>query len=187
MANILIKKPINTSLKQEREELNEFMSQYNSWTEFVLKNIAEYGDENAILDTHNGVELTFSKAAESINTLASAFQAKGIQRGDFVALISENNGLHLVCHHAIMKAGACSALRGTSSPNEELEYILNHSDSKGLVIPDYKTLARLADIINNNQNLQFVVVLFEKGDRPENINKPVHTIKEFMEFGQNNG
>lgn len=185
MANILIKKPVNTNLKKEREELNEFMSQYNSWTEFVLKNIAEYNDENAILDTHNGVELTFSKASESINLLASAFQSKGVQKGDFVALFSENNGLHLVCHHAIMKAGACSVLRGTSSPNEELEYILNHSDAKGLVLPDYKSLERLADIINNNQNLLFIVILFEKGNRPENINKPVHTVKEFMELGQN--
>ena len=36
MANILIKKPVNTNLKKEREELNEFMSQYN----FFINSVA---------------------------------------------------------------------------------------------------------------------------------------------------
>ena len=49
---------------------------------------------------------------------SSALQAKGINEGDFVAFISENNRLHFICHNGIMLSAAGSVIRGTSSSNQ---------------------------------------------------------------------
>ena len=185
MTNIIIKKNVNTDFKKEVEKINEFLDNYNSFPQYLLECMENYCGLKAIIDEANGVDLTYEQVIENINLFSSALQEKGIHKGDFVALISENNGLHFICHQGIMKTGACSVLRGTSSPNQELEFILNHSEAKGLIISDYKVLNRLAEIINNNQNLQFVVILFESGEKPENLNKPVFPIKTFIEFGRN--
>ena len=118
--------------------------------------------------------------------LFRSLASQGIQKGDFVSLFSENNGLHFICHQGIMQTGACSVLRGVSSPAEELDYILKHSDSKALVISDFKSLTALTDYINQNDKLMFVVVLFDKkGSKPENINKPVYMFEEFLNLGSN--
>lgn len=185
MTSIIIKKPVNIDLKKECDEINQFLSKYNFWTEYILESMSNFREAKAILDETNGVDLTYGEVIDNINTFASALQANGIQKGDFVSLFSENNGLHFICHHGIMKAGACSVLRGTSAPSEELEFILNHSESKALVISDYKSLEKLTEIVNRNDKLNFIIVLFEKGQRPENINKPIYPIKMFLEFGKN--
>lgn len=56
-------------------------------------------------------------------------------------------------------------MRGSSSPVEELSYILTHSGSSGLVLQDRATLDRLTPAIKQavaaGQNMKFVAVLWE--------------------------
>ena len=186
MANIVIKKPINTELNNELDEINSFILKYKSWSEYVMQSLEKFRGTPAVLDEANGLSFTYDDVIEKLNRFSTALASQGIQKGDFVSLFSENNGLHFICHQGIMQTGACSVLRGVSSPAEELDYILKHSDSKALVISDFKSLTALTDYINQNDKLMFVVVLFDKkGSKPENINKPVYMFEEFLNLGSN--
>ena len=61
-----------------------------------------------------------------------------------VALFSENSSRWLVADQAVMTVGAADAVRGASSPAEEMAYIVKHSQSCGIIAQDSATLERLA-------------------------------------------
>lgn len=61
-----------------------------------------------------------------------------------VALFSENSSRWLVADQAIMTVGAADAVRGASSPAQEMAYIVKHSESCGIIAQDAATLERLA-------------------------------------------
>ena len=61
-----------------------------------------------------------------------------------VALFSENSSRWLVADQAVMTVGAADAVRGASSPAEEMAYIVRHSQSCGIIAQDSATLERLA-------------------------------------------
>lgn len=186
MKTIVIKKPVNIDLEKERNEINQFLSKYHFWTEYILENMENYRGTEAVIDETNKVNLTYDEVIENLNTFASALQANGINKGDFVAHFAENNGLHFICTHGILKTGACAVLRGTLAPVDELEYILNHSEAKALVITDYNAINKLSEVLNKNDRIKFIVVLYEKGEKPQNLNIPIYPIKTFLEFGKNN-
>jgi long-chain acyl-CoA synthetase len=51
-----------------------------------------------------------------------------------------------------MMNGAVDAVRGASSPLEEMGYILSHSNSSGLIVQDINTLERMLPILSHGSN-----------------------------------
>ena len=135
-----ITKVVNSDLSKEIQELNAFLCNLTSLPEYLEQEMLQYKGTPAVKDEHSKVEMSYDEVIENMNLIASAMQSLGVQKGDKVSLFSENNGKHFVFDQGIMKSGAVSVLRGTGAPVEELEYILNHSDSVALVISDYKNL-----------------------------------------------
>ncbi len=180
-----ITKVVNSNLSKEINELEQFLSNLTSLPEYLEQEMEQYRGTSAIKDEHSNVEMTYDEVIENIDLIASAMQSLGIQKQDKVSLFSENNGKHFVFDQGIMKSGAVSVLRGTGAPVEELEYILNHSDSVAIVISDYKILAKLQEVIHKNSNIRFVVVMIEKGERPQGFNIPVYSYNEFLDIGKN--
>ena len=182
----IIKKAINTELQNELNEIGEFLNKEKNLAAYIQNSLVKYRGLQALKDEHNNLEMTYDEVIEEINYFASALQNKGVNHQDFVSLFSENNGRHFICNQAIIKTGACSVLRGTTAPVDELDYILNHSDSKAVILSNYKILNKLIDFINKNQKLKFIVVIFPKGEKPSAINIPVYTFYEFIEIGKKN-
>ena len=182
----IIKKAVNTELQNELNEIEEFLGKEKNLAEYIQNALEKYRGLNALIDEHNDLKMTYDEVIDEINYFASALQKSGINPQDFVALFSENNGRHFICNQAIIKTGACSVLRGVGAHVDELDYILNHSDSSALVISDYRSLNKLATAINKNHNLKFVVVIFPKKDKPSGINIPIYTFDEFIESGKKN-
>lgn len=182
----IIKKAVNTELQNELKEIDEFLNKEKNLAEYVENSLKKYASQKALKDGHNNLEMTYDEVLADINHFASALQYSGINFQDFVSLFSENNGRHFICNQAIIKTGACSVLRGISSPVDELDYILTHSDSKALILSDYKILNKLTEIINQNQNLKFIVVIFPKDTKSSGINIPIYTFDEFIEIGKKN-
>ena len=55
-------------------------------------------------------------------------------KGDVVTVISENSPRWLVADQGLMRLGAVNAVRGINSPSVELDYIVEHSNSVGLIV-----------------------------------------------------
>ncbi len=122
-----------------------------------------HGNVVALLDPHTSPQTTYTYAelATDIRRFAAGLQALGVQPSEKVAIFSENRPRWLVADQGIMTAGAIDAVRGANAEKSELLYILEHSDSIGLVVQDLATLSKLADGLAD-KNLRFVILLTDE-------------------------
>ena len=70
-----------------------------------------------------------------------------------MALFSENSSRWLVADQAVMMVGAADAVRGASSPAQEMAYIVEHSESCGIIAQDSATLERLAPALSKSPSM----------------------------------
>lgn len=152
--------------------------------EHFEKSISKYPDYEAVTDEKHSIKMKYQDVLEVMNQFASGIQSLGINKGDFVALFTENNGLFMTTGQAITKAGAIEVLRGSNAPIEELDYILGHSEAKAVILEDAKLLDKLKDTLNAHKPM-FVVILFGDDVNNDEINMPVYTYKEVLEKGRN--
>ena len=122
-----------------------------------------HGDIVALLNPHSEppTTYTYKALAADIKRFAAGLQALGVQPEEKVAIFSENRPRWLVADQGIMTAGAIDAVRGANAEKSELLYILEHSDSIGLVVQDLATLSKLADGLAG-RNLRFVILLTDE-------------------------
>ena len=122
-----------------------------------------HGDVVALLDPHSSPQTTYTyrELATDIQRFAAGLQALDVQPGEKVAVFSENRPRWLVADQGIMTAGAIDAVRGANAEKSELLYILQHSDSIGLVVQDLSILNKLADSLTD-KNLRFIILLTDE-------------------------
>ena len=122
-----------------------------------------HGDVVALIDPHTSPETkyTYAQLAVDIRQFAAGLQALGVQPGEKVAIFSENRPRWMVADQGVMTAGAIDAVRGANAEKSELLYILEHSDSIGLIVQDISTLAKLSEGLAS-RNLRFVILLTDE-------------------------
>ena len=82
----------------------------------------------------NKEKYSYSELANLITKVSIAFKNFGLVKGDVVSLIAENSPRWLIADQGLMRLGAINAVRGINSPSIELEYIIEHSNSVGLIV-----------------------------------------------------
>lgn len=167
-------------------EIQQQLKGVGSMAEYLERTCDKYPDHMAITDEHAKVSQTYGELKESFNLFASGLQALGVKKNDFVALFSENNGRWATIDLAINKCGAINVARGSNSPIEDLDYILNHSDAIGAIIKDKNTLEKLKPCFAK-YNLKFIILMFVKDEVDKTgVNAPIYTYDEIIEMGKNN-
>ena len=78
----------------------------------------------------NWVSISWNEAGRQINILSKFLKKIEINKGDRVSLISKNSPFWCISDLAIMKIGAITVPAYTTSNENELLYLLNHSESK---------------------------------------------------------
>ncbi|MFW7377479.1 MAG: AMP-dependent synthetase/ligase [Oligoflexus sp.] len=86
------------------------------------------------------VDMTWKKYQEDVVSLASWLHETGVQKGDRVALISANRPEWLIADMAIMSIGAVSVPIYATSSHADIEYILEHSGAKILLVDDLERI-----------------------------------------------
>ena len=79
-------------------------------------------------------ELTYKEAGMEARKMAAALLAKGLQKGDHIALISKNGYHWVLSDLAIMMAGLVSVPLYPSLEADQLIKILDKSDSKAIIV-----------------------------------------------------
>jgi fatty-acyl-CoA synthase len=92
---------------------------------------AAHGDREAVV--FRGERLTYAELRERADTLARAFLALGVSRGDRVAVLLPNRPEWLVTAFAAAKVGAITAAISTFSTPRELAWTLEHARPRVLV------------------------------------------------------
>ena len=104
------------------------------------------GDVLAVSDLRgkNKEKFSYSELASLIIKVSRSFKNIGLKKGDVVTLISENSPRWLIVDQGLMRAGGINAVRGTNSPSIELDYIIEHSNSVGLIVQSKEIWLKLS-------------------------------------------
>ncbi|HWA62207.1 MAG TPA: acyl-CoA synthetase [Caulobacteraceae bacterium] len=106
-------------------------------------------DKPAMISADTGRAITFAELNERSNRLAQLLQARGLSRGDHIAVLMENNLDFMVPVWAAFRSGLYVTTVNRYLPPDEAAYIVNDCGAKALVTSWEKreTAAGLADLI----------------------------------------
>lgn len=115
----------------------------------MLERVASlFPDRNAITYTDRDYKRTWAEFDKEVDVIAKAFLNIGIKKGDHVAIWATNVQQWLLTLFASAKIGAVLVTVNTNYKVFEVEYLLNQSDTKALVLIDGVKGVNYVDIIN---------------------------------------
>jgi long-chain acyl-CoA synthetase len=134
----------------ERQNLNLLAANYGevqSLPEIWAIAAQQFNTITALYDPHSKpeVKLSYTELYQQIQRFAAGLQGLGVQKGDMLSLFSDNSPRWFIADQGMMAAGAANAVRSSQAEREELLFILENSDSVGLVVENRATLKKLQE------------------------------------------
>jgi len=115
------------------------------------------------------VEISYKQALEKIDAISAWFLSIGVQKGDRLALIIENGPDYVYYDQALQQIGAVNTSIYPTLSEAEIEYILNDSGAKTIIVGNPFLLRKVAKIANNCPELIRIIPAFE--DYEKNLGK----------------
>lgn len=148
--------------EQDRQRFNETPASaagFMSTPARFLRTAARYADRPGyFVRTESGWQpTTWGDYADQVLTAARALVALGVQPGQIVCILGFNRPEWSVMDMAAMVIGAVPAGIYWTSSTQEVEYILNHSQSPVLLIENEDRYAKLAALRPGLSHLKHVV------------------------------
>ncbi len=106
--------------------------------------------------------ITYQEFGTRVDTLANALRRQGFRPGDFIHVLVQNSPEVLACYFAIQKIGAIAGPVNGWWKGPEIQYLLNDSKGRGLIIED-QYLPLFTPIRARCPHLEIVI---EVGDAP---------------------
>jgi acyl-CoA synthetase (AMP-forming)/AMP-acid ligase II len=100
---------------------------------FVLAGAAERGDAPALVDGLSGETISFAELAAHVDRVAAALHARGLRKGDVVAVLCPNTIWYPVVFHGIAAAGCVTSPINSLYTPDEIAFQLEDSGAKVLV------------------------------------------------------
>ena len=112
------------------------METFRSFNAYIQKAIVENWDQDALTD-YQGVTLQFHDVARKIEKIHILFVNSGVEKGDKIAICGRNSAHWAVAYLATLTYGAVAVPILHEFNGEQIQNIVNHSESKLLFIGDY--------------------------------------------------
>lgn len=125
--------------------------------------------------------ISYQEFKEEVDTLAFGLSFLGIKREDKVAIMSENRPEWVFSDLAIINIGCIDVPLYPSLTATNVEFILNNSDSVGVIVSNKLQLNKILKIRNNVKQLKFIIVMNEKDTTEDDF---VYSFKEVQEMGK---
>jgi acyl-CoA synthetase (AMP-forming)/AMP-acid ligase II len=126
--------------------------------EFLTISSAVVPEREALVSGDGAKRVTYLEMASTVNRLANALQAMGVQTGDRVALMAVNSPEAVEIYYACAKIGACYVPLNPRAKHDEIEYMLNTSEASVLFAGD-RYLNLIATLRPRLEHLREVVAL----------------------------
>lgn len=101
--------------------------------QFVLSGAADRGDAPALVDGLSGETISFAQLAHHVDRVAAALRARGLAKGDVVAVLCPNTIWYPVVFHGIAAAGCVTSPINSLYTADEIAFQLKDSGAKVLV------------------------------------------------------
>jgi len=116
-------------------------------------------------------EISYKQALDKIDAISAWFLNIGIKKGDRLGLIIENGPDYVYYDQALQQIGAINTSIYPTLSEAEIEYILNDSGAKTILVGNPFLLRKVAKIANNCPELIRIIPAFD--DYEKNIGKTV--------------
>lgn len=114
----------------------------------VKEQAARNPETEAYVYPEHGIRKTYKEFDEETDLLAKAFIGIGIEKGEHVAIWSDNKREWLLSQFATGKMGGVLVTVNTSYQSSELEYLLEQSDATTLIVGEEFKGTSYIDILN---------------------------------------
>lgn len=126
---------------------------------------------------------TFSEMKSLTDSLIAGLIEEGVQKDDKILYLCDSSQNWIIGDIAIISAGAVSVPRGTDVVDEDILYIVNHSESKYAIVQKEKDKQRLINLGSKLPSLKKVFVIEDDiGD----LKSGADTIQGLIEKGKSN-
>lgn len=144
---------------------------------FLQRSAAIFREKPAVI--YGDQRITYPEYAADIYRLASALRSVGIRDGERVAVLLPNIPQMLEAHFGVPLSGGVMVAINTRLKSEEIQYILEHSESAALIV-DSELTDQIGPILSSLPNLMTVVTVHDiEGGR----HLPGPTWDEFLATG----
>ncbi len=107
----------------------------NTLRDLAMSSVEKYS-ERVAFEMLNGEQITYKEFGERVAIVQDLLQNAGLNSGDKVALLSSNMPNWSVCYFATVSLGMVIVPILPDFSGHELEMIINHSESKALLVSD---------------------------------------------------
>lgn len=128
------------------------------------------------------VPISYDEFKEQTENFAYGLASLGVKAGDRVAIISENRPEWVYSDMAILSLGAIDVPLYPSLTADSVEFIMNNSESKGIIVSNKFQLNKFLKIRDNCKTIEFIIILNEKDFDP-NV-KNLFTFKQVQDLGK---
>jgi len=155
---------------------------------YIVKNI--HPDTQTFM-THKvdevWVEISYRQALEKIEAISAWFLEIGIQKGDRLALIIENGPDYIYYDQALQQIGAVNTSIYPTLAEADIEYILNDSAAKTILVGNPFLMRKVIKIANHCPALIRIVPVFddleEINENQQSLNAGIVPFKQVIEEG----
>ena len=146
----------------------------NTLASLFFENTHIYQDKTlfGFKDGKNWKTISWNKSKELVENIALGLHEIGVKKNDKISLIAENSYKWCVIDLSIMSLGAITVPGYTTSNEEEIFYLLSHSDSS-IVFVSSKLLPIILNILPKLKKIKFVICL---------DNTPINNLKKNTKF-----
>jgi len=128
------------------------------------------------------VPISYDEFKEQTDDFAYGLASLGVKAEDKVAIISENRPEWVFSDMAILSLGAIDVPLYPSLTAESVEFIMNNSESKGIIVSNKFQLNKFIKIKDRCKSIEFIIILNEKDFSPELKN--LFTFKQIQDLGK---
>ncbi len=126
--------------------------------------------------------INYKEFEEQTENFAFGLSALGVKKGDKIAISSENRPEWVYSDMAILGLGAIDVPLYPSLTADSQEFVLNNSESAGIIVSNKFQLNKTLKIWNNCKKIKYIIVLNEK-DIEDNKRSNLYSFKEVQEMG----
>lgn len=159
--------------------------------DFLERSAKRFPDKETFCKrTENGIQgRTFSRLKEQVDEMTAGLIAEGITKEDKILYLCDSSVNWFLADLAIISSGAVCVPRGTDVVDDDILYIVNHSESRYAVVQKEKDKQRLLTLASKIPSIKTIFVLEDDSGElksgPESVSSLIQSGREYLKKNPN--
>ena len=149
------------------------------------QSVQNYGNKPALAHKPKGgtyQDISYAELGESVDAFCKGLNTLGVQKGDRIAILSENRPEWAISDFGILKAGAVNVPMFSTLTAAQVAYILNDSGAKIICVSTKDQLEKVIAIRDEVPSLERIIIYNEIEDEvPEDVSQFVDVCNQGKE------